>query len=126
MAQPMTCDLCDGAEPAVQLHTNLEDGATTKVGLDCLPVTLTAGLAVVLRLDPNKLYDHVQRFAARERKKAAQLAGDAETLVTGKPATGAQQYAAAIDGAEPGPDAPPDIPPGITEDQAAAAAGDPS
>lgn len=35
---PYNCDVCDGAEPAVLLMTNLALGDTQAVGVNCIPL----------------------------------------------------------------------------------------
>lgn len=82
------CALCDDpSDPVVQLHTNLTNGATAAIGANCLPVGLVGALAVELGTDPQRLYDHIRKFADREAKSAAKaqaapgapaVAGEAE------------------------------------------------
>lgn len=47
MAQPMTCDICQG-EDAVQILTNLADGTTMTLGTACLAVFYHHSLVIAL------------------------------------------------------------------------------
>lgn len=74
------CALCDDpSDPVVQLHTNLTNGATAAIGANCLPVGLVGALAVELGTDPQRLYDHIRKFADREAKSAAKAEAEAGT-----------------------------------------------
>jgi len=73
------CAYGDGHEPAVQLATSLETGATVAICADCLPVHLAGALSVVTGVDAGDLYDAVQALLA-------DLAGEAGQD-TGGPAT---------------------------------------
>ena len=53
------CAYGDGHEPAVQLATSLETGATVAICADCLPVHLAGALSVVTGVDAGDLYDAV-------------------------------------------------------------------
>lgn len=65
------CDSCSGARPVTKLITDLITGSTDASCDEDLPITLVGQLALWLGVDPQRLYDTVQRFAAREAKSAA-------------------------------------------------------
>lgn len=72
------CSLHDGDMAASHLHTSLETGATVATCNECLPVALIGALASELSLDPQGLYDHIQRFEKRQRKAEADAAAKQE------------------------------------------------
>lgn len=73
------CSLHDGDMAASHLHTSLETGATVATCNECLPVALIGALASELQLDPQGLYDHIQRFEKRQRKAEADAATKQES-----------------------------------------------
>lgn len=94
------CDSCNGERPAARVYLSLTDGSTDSSCVEDEPILLIGHLALALDLDPQRLYDSIQRFSEREVKREQQLlaAAQATTVVEG------QQPAA--DGADPGHEDP--------------------
>lgn len=84
------CPTCQGERGVTRLLTNLATGKTDCTCDDDLPILLIGELAVWLQVDPQRLYDAVQRFADREAKAFAKAAAsnasqDAQTAAEGGP-----------------------------------------
>lgn len=79
------CDPCDGAKPVQILLTNLGDGSTDAACMDDLPIMLIGHLAIQLDVDPQRLYDTIQKWTVREAAREAKLleAAQATTTVNG-------------------------------------------
>lgn len=71
------CVICESDKPVVALITSLVSGQTLATCADDLPLLYIGQLATLLDLDPQRLYDSVQRFADREAKSAAKAAAAA-------------------------------------------------
>lgn len=78
------CESCNGERPAARVYLSLTDGSTDSSCVEDEPILLIGHLAIALDLDPQKLYDVIQRFSEREVKreqaeqKAAAAAADGQ------------------------------------------------
>lgn len=80
------CETCSAARPVTRLIVDLITGSTQAVCDEDLGITLIGELATWLAVDPQRLYDTVQRFAAREAKSAAaQASQPADPTPAGEP-----------------------------------------
>lgn len=80
------CVICDSDKPVVTLITSLVSGQTLATCADDLPLLYIGQLATLLALDPQRLYDAIQRFADREAKSAAKAAAANPETVEPSPA----------------------------------------
>lgn len=80
------CTICESDKPVVVLVTSLTNGQTLASCQDDMPVMLIGQLATELMVDPQRLYDSIQRFADREAKSAAKKAAAAPETVEPSPA----------------------------------------
>ena len=71
------CVIGEDDKPVVVLVTSLQTGQTLGSCQDDLPLLFIGQLATTLGLDPQRLYDCIQRFADREAKSAAKAAAAA-------------------------------------------------
>lgn len=71
------CMIGEDDKPVVVLVTSLQTGQTLGSCQDDLPLLFIGQLATYLGLDPQRLYDSIQRFADREAKSAAKAAAAA-------------------------------------------------
>jgi hypothetical protein len=73
----------DDDKPVVVLVTSLVSGQTLASCADDLPLLLIGQLATTLAVDPQRLYDAIQRFTDREAKSAAKAAAAAASEGSG-------------------------------------------
>lgn len=78
-----TCTPCGGANPVMMIITSLRTGETDQACDDDTPLMLIGQLAIQLEVDPQKLYDVIQKFTVREAAKTAKAA---EPATSGVPA----------------------------------------
>jgi hypothetical protein len=71
------CVIGDDDNPVVVLVTSLVSGQTLASCADDLPLLMIGQLATTLAVDPQRLYDAIQRFTDREAKSAAKAAAAA-------------------------------------------------
>lgn len=72
------CDPCEGARPVARIYTSLTDGSTDATCIEDEAILLIGHLAIALDLDPQRLYDVVQKFSEREVKREQAEAAKAE------------------------------------------------
>lgn len=72
------CESCGGENPCTLLLVNLQSGVTDSACDADAALLLIGNLAVNLGVDPQKLYDVIQKFTAREAAKEAKAAEAAE------------------------------------------------
>ena len=78
------CVICDSDKPVVTLITSLVSGQTLATCADDLPLLYIGQLATLLGVDPQRLYDSIQRFTDREAKSAAKAAAAASEQDSGQ------------------------------------------
>lgn len=95
------CDPCQGKRPVARIYTSLTDGSTDAACIEDEPIMLIGHLAIALDLDPQRLYDVVQRFSEREVKREQKLleAAQATAVVEGQQPSAGQTDQQAIDAA---------------------------
>lgn len=68
------CESCAGENPCTLLLVNLQTGVTDQACDADAALLLIGNLAVNLGVDPQRLYDVIQKFTAREAAKEAKAA----------------------------------------------------
>lgn len=72
------CGTCNGAKPVVEILTSLRGEASDQACEDDLPIMYIGHLAIALEVDPQRLYDAIQRFTVAEAKREQKAAEQAK------------------------------------------------